>query len=187
MPTVLNGVEQRLATLITVQAETDKIDSAAVDGLTGTEDSLAYKQHEVEDHLHSEGMLFGKDPGDNFMLEGGLDAWQLTAGTGEAYGAWVQISDGDEVSEPKWDPHTVMVKAASANGSLYYIQFATGESGSQVVLGAIPFLPAASLRQGSVDTQTGRIDNTDKLWARAKSETNGATIDITVGGHPYPG
>jgi hypothetical protein len=140
---------------------------------------------EIETHLHSEGRMYGKDPGDNFLLQDGLVSWQLTAGSSGAYGNWVQLSDGDEIAEPKWDPHKLMITASSVQGVLYYVQLGTGESGAQVVKSTEPVFPAATLRQGPVMTQIGRIDNTDKLWARCKCETDAATIDHVIGGHSY--
>ena len=173
---------------VTANGNPSKIDNVATEGLDGTENSLAYRVGEIERHLHGRGYWFGKDPGDTFLLEDGLTAWQLTAGSGEAYGDWVQLSDGDEITAGEyWDPHLIHVKAASAASKLYYVQFGTGESGSQVVTGMVSFLPAATLRQASETVQSARIAVTSKVWARCKCETNAATIDFVVGGHVYEG
>jgi len=173
--------------LTSISDETEKIDAAVTDGLAGVSNSLAYRVHEIEKHLHSKGCMYGKDPGDTFLLEDGLVSWRVTAGAIGVYGAWVQLSNGDEIADPKWDRHKLMITAASANGSLYYIQLGTGEAAAQVAESTEPFLPSAQLRQGSVSTQIGRIDNTDKLWGRCKCEVGAATIDFVLGGHSYPG
>lgn len=165
-----------------------QIDRAATEGLEGIPDSAAYRIHEVERHLHSMGRWFGQDPGDTFLLEDGLTPWRVTAGSSQAWGAWLQVSDGDEITDVvKFDPHLVHVTAASANGALYYIQLGYGESGAQVVFAMASFQPAAALKQGAEPMQARRVGVTEKLWARCKSATNGATIDFTLGGHGYEG
>lgn len=172
---VANSVADRLVNLKT-----------AVDGLDTSDLAEVLEEVvEIERHLHSRGYWYGKDPGDTFLLANGLTAWQLTAGAGGAFGNWVQLSNGDEVSDPYYDPHLMFVKAASANGKLYYVQFGTGESGAQVVSGMAAFFPAATLRQSPVQVQHTRIASTVKWWARANCETDGATIDIVVGLHTY--
>lgn len=45
--------------LTSISDETDKIDSAATDGLEGTSNSLAYRVHEIEKHLHNRGRFWG--------------------------------------------------------------------------------------------------------------------------------
>lgn len=142
---------------------------------------------EIETHIHSRGYWYGKDPGDALFLVNGLVSWQLQAGVSGAYGSWVQLSDGTEVTAGNYyDPHLLMVTAASAAGKLYYIQLGTGESGAQVVSGMSAFFPAATLRQSPVVVQHARIAATSKLWARCNSETDSATINIVVGLHVYP-
>jgi len=142
---------------------------------------------EIETHIHSRGYWYGKDGGDALLLENGLTAWQLTAGTGGVYGSWVQLSDGTEVTAGSYyDPHLIIVKAASAAGKLYLIQFGTGESGEQVVAGMSAFYPAATLRQSPTAVQHQRITATSKWWARCCCETNGATLEFVVGLHVYP-
>lgn len=170
-----------------VLARTLKIDGEATDGLTGTVDSLAYRVNEIEKHVHNYGHWYGKDPGDAFLLENGLVSWQLTAGAGGAYGNWVQLSNGDEISDPYYDPHLITVTQASAQGKLYYIQFGTGTGGAQVVITTIAFFPAATLRQSPVDVICTRVANTSLLWARAACETDAATVSFVLGAHHYAG
>jgi len=139
----------------------------------------------VEMHNHGRGYWYGKDPGDAFLLESGLVPWRLTAGAGGAYGNWVQLSDGDEIANPYYDPHQIMVYTASAPGKLYYIQYGTGAAGAQVAVGMTAALPAATLRQSPAEVQIGRVANTSKLWARCNCETDAATIDFVIGLHQY--
>lgn len=165
-----------------------KIDSAAVLGLAGASNSLAYKVHEIEKHLHGRGYWYGKDPGDTFLLVNGMTPWQLTAGAGEAFGAWVQLSNGDEITAgPRYDPHQILVVQSSAASKIYYIQYGTGAGGAQVVRTTVPFFPAATLRQGSIPVICPRLYSTDLLWARAACETDAATLSFIIGLHVYAG
>jgi len=171
----------------TLLARTLKIDGAAVDGLTGTENSVGYIVSKINGHVHNRGYWYGKDPGDAFLLENGLTSWQLVAGAGGAFGNWVQLSNGDEISNPRYDPHLIQVTQASASGKLYYIQFGTGAGGAQVVATTIPFFPAATLRQSPVDVICYPISNTALLWARCCCETDAATVSFVIGLHTYSG
>lgn len=167
---------------------THKIDDLAVAGLTGVSNSLAYKVHEVEKHFHNRSYWYGKDGGDTFLVENGLTSWQLTAGAGGAYGNWLQLSNGDEITAgPYYDPHYILVTQASAAGKLYYIQLGTGTGGAQVVQTTVSFFPAATLRQSAVEVLCSRIANTSLLWARCCSETDAATCSFVIGVHVYAG
>ena len=42
-----------------ISGATSKLDDQAVNGLSGVEDSLAYKVHEIEKHLHNNEKWFG--------------------------------------------------------------------------------------------------------------------------------
>lgn len=164
-----------------------KIDSAAVSGLSGTADSLAYKVAEIEDHFHTREYWYGKDPGDGFLLENGLVSWQVTAGAGGAFGNWLQLSNGDEiVAGTKYDPHKILITTTSTASKLYYIQLGIGNLGAQVVQSQLAMYPAASLRQSATLIVCPRIASTAKLWARCACETDGATANFVIGLHVYP-
>ena len=192
-----NSVADRLNSLATdvsaipttdLSSEINKIDSAAVDGLLGTEDSLAYDVQEIEYHFHNRGYWYGKDPGDTFLLENGMVPWQCVAGAGDAYGNWVQLSNGDEiVAGVKYDPHKILVTVTSVQGKLYYLQLGTGAGGAQTVLTTIAVYPAATLRQSSIEFRCPRVDNDTLLWARCACDTDAGTIDFVIGLHVYPG
>jgi len=185
---VVLGISTATADVADIKAVTDALpDAGALTSIaqqSDLEDTLA-EAEEIERHLHSRGHWYGKDPGDTFLLENGLVSWRLTAGAGGAFGNWVQLSNGDEISDPYYDPHLLMVTAASAAGKLYYIQFGTGAGGSQAVSGMSAFFPAATLRQSPAPVQHTRIASTSLWWARCSCETDGATIDLVVGLHTY--
>ena len=165
----------------------DFIDERIIDGLAGLEGSLGYEIDEIATHLHSVGHWYGKDQ-DTFMIENGLNAWQLTAGNAGAFGNWLQIDDGTGVTYGLYfDPHLILVTQASAANALYYIQFGTGEPGSQVVTGMAAAQPPAALRQAPHMVQSDRILSTAKYWARCCATTNAATISFVIGIHCYEG
>jgi hypothetical protein len=168
-------------------AELNKIDGAATNGLWGVEDSLAYRVAEIEDHIHSVGHFYGQSAGDTFFEENNLTPWVITAGAGEAFGDWLQVSNGDEISNPKYDPHLLCVSSTSSATAIYLVQFGAGESGAQVVIGSAWFKASATLRSAPEEVQARRVDNTDKLWLRCKSTVELATISVIIGLHTYPG
>lgn len=174
----------------TVAACLAAIDDNESAGLAGTHDSLGYRIEEIEAHLHGAEHWFGRDAGGTELaVENGMTGWTLTAGTGNAFGAWVQITDGTQFTiGEKFDAHRIMVKAVSAQDKVYLVQFGTGESGAQEAITTLPFYaPSNQVNAGPVDAMMNRHDNTDKLWARCACETNGATIEKLVGVHFYPG
>jgi hypothetical protein len=167
--------------------EIRKIDLRAIDGLVGVSGTLGYDVNEMERHFHNTGHWFGRDAGDTFFAENSLTPWQLTAGAGDAFGNWVQLSNGDEIASPYYDPHLILVTQASATGNIYLIQFGTGAGGAQTVRTTAAHFPAATLRQSPEDVICPRIGNTELFWARAACETDGATISFIVGLHTYAG
>ena len=177
--------------------EIDKLDDLAVDGLSGVEDSLAYKVEEIEKHFHSIERWFGDDGDNTASTTNNMTEFQCTAGTGGAYGTEVQImgandiASGDFVFTPvKFDLHRLLVTAASANGANYVIQIwsGTGAFGAATLRAEVPYrrITAAGVVR-PIDIQMSRLGVAEKVWARVKSETNGATIDFIVGIHAYAG
>jgi len=175
------------STLATILRYTAAIDHEAIDGLAGATDSLSYDVNEIEVHLHSVGRWYGKDQ-DTFMIENGLNAWQLTAGNAGAYGNWLQLDDGaGVVYGAYYDPHQILVTQASVAGGLYYIQFGKGESGAQVLTGMTAAIIPANLRQAPHLVQSERVASTAKYWARCCCTTNAGTISFVIGIHCYSG
>lgn len=183
---VANSIADRL---IKAQGYGLKIDGQAVDGLAGVSNSLAYRVHEIEKHLHNTERWFGRDAGDTFFAENGLLPWTLIAGNGGVFGDWVQLSNGDEIIAPavKYDPHEILVITTSVASKLYYIQLGTGAGGAQVVITTAPIYPAASVRQTAMPIISPRVGIAEKLWARCNCETNAATVTMVLGLHTYTG
>ena len=85
-----------------------KIDSYAVNGLSGVANSLAYKVHEIEKHFHTSEQVFGNSANDmtadepvKFTVTGGNNAWgtelMLTDGTVIESGSATKYFDLNEI------------------------------------------------------------------------------------------
>lgn len=167
----------------------------AMDGQdTATADSLAYRIAEIERHLHHSEQWYGKDAGDAFLNRNSLTAWQITAGTSEAYGTEVQLSNGDEVESgsttKKYDLHEIQIVDVSNANALYKIEFwyGTGAFGAATLLTEMTWIADnVNFSSGPIAFGSRRIACNNKLWARCKCQTNSATIDFLVGLHVYDG
>ena len=92
-----------------------KIDEQATDGLLGTSNSLAYRVHEIERHLHSGGRWFeaaAVPDGEDHVADrigSGAGAFEIDAGN-DTWGDWTQILGADDTptvaGKTHFDPHT---------------------------------------------------------------------------------
>ena len=176
------------ARVVSAQGYGLKIDGAAVSGLAGTSNSLAYRVEEIEKHFHNREYWYGRDPGDTFLKENGMVPWQVLAGAADAFGDWLQLSNGDEiVAGPMYDPHKILVVTTSVASKIYYLQLGTGAGGAQTVLTTLAMYPAASLRQSAIEIRCPRVSKLAKLWARCACDTDAGTLDFVLGLHVYAG
>ena len=199
MPTISETMTSWWALLN--KAELDKIDDAAVDGLAGVSNSLAYKVHEIEKHLHSSGSWFGKAAtatATHFADRIGpaIDPFQLDAGN-ETWGDWVQILGADDTparaDQLFFDPHQVIISSVEKAGA-YFIQMARGASGTAGFDAGnytefVYMADGTGMRgSGITDVQTGRAPAGSLLWARTLLiGENTGTIDFYMGVHEYAG
>lgn len=190
--------------LTDISTETDKIDSAATDGLTGTEDSLAYRIHEAERHLHSYERWFGLATAPNgeihradsindgtavapFVPDAGNDTW----------GSWVQIlgsSDTPVLSGSAcFDLHRIQVVAVESANATHFVQIAFGSSGAAALTAGTytEFVFHPQSVQGAetiLDVQTRRILAGVKGWVRLLARgQNTSTMSFYFGLHEYEG
>ena len=178
------------ANVDSILPETNKIDSAAVDGLLGVNNSLAYKVHELEKHFHNSEQWYGNAAG-NFSRTA-LDYFRLTAGTSEAYGSEIQVHDGTVIESgsttKKFDLHRLFIVALSANNATYKVQIYGGLTtfGESTLLTEILHRTATAAGDiAPLEIMAPRVTCNNKVWARVKSQTNGATIDMLFGLHTY--
>jgi len=189
----------------TQNAELLKIDSAATDGLSGTSNSLAYRENEIERHLHSAGSWFGVAAVPTATHKAdrigpGISAFQLDAGN-ETWGDWVQVFGADDTpttdrhggASAYFDPHIILITDAEA-AVPYFIQFSRGATGAAGLAAGTYTELAIGIdvanRPFSTETkvQTGRAPSGALLWARCLAVgQNTATLDFYIGIHEYEG
>jgi hypothetical protein len=187
--------------LTSISAETDKIDGAAADGLSGVAGSLAYEVDEVETHLHSYESVFGVaatpsgethvadrlvDTTGPFVIDAGNDDW----------GSWVQVLGSDDTPS-----RTGMVYydlnefdfVAAERDETYYIQIGFGDSGADALanddLSEKVVKPQSNLVDaGNKNIQCVRQAAGTKAWIRCKCPgQNTATLSLYIGLHEYEG
>lgn len=183
-------------------SQTLKVDLKATDGLEGVYDSLAYRVHEIEKHLHSSGSWFGAaavPSGETHVADriaGGISPFQLDAGDSD-WGTWVQILGSEDTpartNQVYFDPHEAVITSTQKAGT-YFIQIARGDSGAAGLAAGTytEFVfesdAVGQKAAGITKVQTGRASAGSKLWARCLCVgENTATIDFYIGIHEYIG
>lgn len=176
-----------------------RIDAAATLGLLGTSNSLAYRVHEIERHLHSGAKWLGGAAVPDAevhvadIIGTGISAFTIDAGNND-WGSWTIIlgsSDTPVVTgKTYFDPHLVTITAAE-NNAIYFVQFTRGATGAAgYAAGNYTEFVVDTTKAGGVITpvQTGRASAGSKLWARTLCPgQNTATISFYVGLHEYEG
>ena len=189
------------ARVLLLQTDSAKIDGAAVDGLDGVSNSLAYKVHEIERHFHGWERWFG--------LAGAPDAehradrigttttpFQANGGN-LVWGSWLQILGSTDTptngSMAKFDLHRIQMVAVQRINATYFVQIALGASGAAALESGdyteFVFHPqSAQAQEVPVEMIARRKDAGTKAWLRclAVGENTG-TMDFFFGIHEYEG
>lgn len=176
-----------------------KIDSAPTDGLEGVEDSLAYRVHEIEKHLHNNERWLGAaavPSGETHVADSdSMAAFQIDAGE-DTWGAWVQIIGSSDTpvtaGMAKFDLHRILVTDVERRNTLTRVQVASGESGAAALASGdyseIMLLPDNLGKLDPYDILKPRYANGTKVWARAwVAGASTGTLDFFVGIHEYIG
>jgi len=183
-------------------SEIAKIDSAATDGLLGTDDSLAYRVNEIERHFHTWERWFGlaaSPSGEThradrittnpapFVIDAGNNDW----------GSWVQILGSDDtpadVGMAYYDLHELDIVAAETANVVYFIQLSFGATAAAGLSAGtyieFPFIPqSANGRPAPIPMICRRLAAGTKAWARNLCRgTNTSTLSFYFGLHEYPG
>lgn len=187
------------ATVTSIESETDKIDSAAVDGLGGTEDSLAYLVGEIERHFHNRGRFWGSNGaatetnaiaatvGVPFVAVSGNNTW------GTAIPICGTADDPTDGLGEKHDPHLILVVDTDHTTPYRFrVIYGTGTSGDAITAGQwseIMFLASGGPFDAGVPAEMimRRVDVGSKLWVQVWNATNGSNVDFYWGTHPYEG
>lgn len=178
-----------------------KIDDMATSGLAGVHNSLAYRIHEIERHLHGYERWFelaGTPVAETHRADAagtGAGIFQIDAGNA-AYGSWLQILGSTDTpvaaGSAYFDLHRLLITATERN-FLYVVQLAFGATGdAAVTAGAyteVVFLPASNqVDSGPVDIMSRRIAAGTKVWARCICPgQDTATLNFVFGLHEYEG
>lgn len=192
MVAVINGVSPK-----------DKIDSAATDGLSGVVDSVAYRLHEIERHIHSPEHWLQKldtPAGNKVATEDPRAAvsqiWVIDSGN-LVYGAWVQILDTSDTPIAAgmafYDLHEILVTTAERT-SLYTMQLTWGGSDPdvQILLATnhttITYIASSNNQDsGPTEIHGSRIAAGSRAWIRCHTEANTGTLNFAFALHEYPG
>ena len=188
--------------LTSISDETDKIDGAATDGLAGTNNSLAYRVHEIERHFHGWERWFGLAGAPDAELHRAdrigttVTAFQADAGN-LTWGTWLQILGSDDTPADggmaKLDLHQIQIVTVERAGSEHFVQVALGASGAAALASGdyteIVFQPqGAQARKVAIPIMTRRKDAGTKAWLRCLVVgQNTGTMDFFIGIHEYPG
>jgi len=199
---------------MTYIADAKKIDRVAVDGLLGVSNSLAYKVHEIEKHLHSGGRWWGSNDavGDSPAEQGLLPFIVVASDTVATFGDAVEIMDGTEDWEygeiiAKFDPHEIFITeigkaplvwkmrvANSAwNGTTHtYANMAEAVAANK--FSDVLFkIDATNFDGFPFAFQSGRINIGSKLWCQVMNSSTSAdsvasrTVKFYIGSHGYSG
>lgn len=189
------------------QPDVKKIDSTIVDGLSGVSNSLAYKVHEIERHLHSAGRWFGSTAGVAPGLITSLTPYAVTSDAAAlTYGAAVEILDGTEVFDLSYtpvnmDPHRIFITGVTATG-VYKIRLGNSkwdgsadtyaDMAAAVAAGQYTefLLEVDSTKSDAISApvQTGRMMVGSTLWAQVMhTDASAETVSFLIGVHGYEG
>ena len=180
-----------------------KIDDEAVLGLLGANNSLAYKVHEIEKHLHSKGVWFGLHTAVSAGVNEG-EAWsvlpfQSTSGADGVFGAWLPLLGTSDTpyqsGYASFDPHRMIIPnvAVGATKLPHQIQIAWGPTDGATAFAAgdvtgIMDIPERAGQADAVNVECPRITAGEKVWLRhAVIGAAAATLDFYIGLHEYAG
>jgi len=190
------------ASVVAVEAETDKIDSAVTDGLSGTNNSLAYRVHEIERHFHSYERWFGAAVAPNGEIHVAdrigttTTAFQTDAGN-NTWGSWVQVLGSSDTpadaGNAHFDLHRAQIVAVENANATHFVQIAYGTGGAAALAAGTytEFVFRPPTVQGVeviVVIHARREDVGTKTWVRHWTVgQNTSTMSFFIGLHEYEG
>ena len=182
----------------------DLIDNATTVGLLGADNSLAYRVHEIERHIHGRERWLGKSAdqsGDDWAANN-LTPFRAISGT-NAYGA--DANDEAKVlgtldtpqitGMVRYDMHRIMMVAASSE-TVYKLRIVYGSgtmadaitAGQYTELCVMADAAVAQVPHDAFEIMMPRgYCGVTKVWVQAWNATNNATIDFLVALHEYEG
>jgi len=127
-------IESAIQTVVnTISGHTLKIDGAAVSGLAGVADSLAYKVHEIEKHFHSAEEVYGLSAANGVLTRKATTPIITPCGSG-AWGNEQYLGGAfpEGGSNLKVDLNKLYVTAVGTANRVSILEFYTGDIGTQV-------------------------------------------------------
>lgn len=187
--------------LSSISSETDKIDGAATDGLSGTSNSLAYRVMELERHFHNRERWWGAVavPDETNAIEANVNRPFAATSGANTWGAAIPIlgtaddptpGDGDS----KYDCHRIMVTDLDDDTTPWRIRiiWGSGTSGDAITAGQwteamvmTNAVPGNRAGGSPIDIIMRREDVGMKLWAQSWNVNNGEVLSFFYGVHGY--
>lgn len=176
-----------------------KIENESTLGLRGENNSLTYRVHEIERHLHSRERWLGLAAvpvGETHRADiDSMVPFQIDAGN-DTWGAWVQIlGSGDTPiisGAVKFDIHRILITEVETAKIITRIQIAY-DSSAAIALPAgnyteLIIIPEKSTKENPFLFKFPRSSAGTKFWARCWANgQNTHTIDFFFGLHEYEG
>lgn len=188
--------------LTDIANETEKIDGAATDGLAGTNNSLAYRVHEIEKHAHSRGRFWGAVavPDETNAIEANVNRPFAATSGANTWGAAIPICGTDDMPVPtgevKHDAHRFLISDLDNDTTPWRVRLIYGTGTSAAAIGAEQWseemiesnaVPGNRAGGTPLDFQMPRIDVGTKLWAQVWNDTNNEVMSFFWGAHGYAG
>jgi len=188
--------------LTSILDETNKIDEAATDGLVGVGNSLAYRVHEIEKHLHSRGRYWGAlaAPDETNAIEANVNRPFVAVSGNNTWGTAIPICGVDDVPVPtglvKFDAHRLLVTDLDDDTTPWRIRFIYGTGTSAAAISAEQWseemiesnaVPGNRAGGTPLDFQMPRVDVGSKMWCQVWNDTDLEELSFFWGAHGYAG
>lgn len=185
-----------------IETETDKIDQAVVDGLTGTENSLAYKVHAVENHHHSRERWWGAlaGPTETNAIEANVTRPFAATSGNDTWGAAIPIlGTADDPTDGigiQFDLHRLFITDLDNETDAWRLRIIQGTGTSAAAISAGQWtevmlqsnaVPGNRAGGTPVEIQTNRQDVGIRCWAQVWNDSVGEVLSFFYGVHGYVG
>jgi len=170
-----------------------KIDSAAVNGLSGVAGSLAYHILTIENYFQNTERWYGRNAGTGLMELDNPAPWSVVAGAlATDYGTEVMLSDGTviEGGDPTklYNFQRIFITGTDVNDATFHLQFwhgLTTFAAATLRTSTVFRAASASERSTALALMSPKSPCNYKLWARCKCQTGGRYIAFLIGIHTY--
>ena len=185
-----------------IDGYTEKIDNLATDGLTGVHDSLAYRVHEIEHHIHGKERWWGAlaAPDETNAIEANVTRPYVVISGNDDWGVAIPVVGTDDMpAEPGdmyYDVHRLLISDLDDDTSPWRLRFiwGLGTSGDAITAGdwseimlqanAVPGNRAGGL---PANKQMPRMNTGSKMWGQCWNDTLNEELSFFIGVHGYPG